>query len=234
MLRRVLTTLLLTALVGGSVITLTATTASAADPWRVSARCTQGGVLKVRLTHDLNAAGRERIRSEFRAYTAVGQQTWDFKTKINGVLWSKGAATTDDSGDLRVQVNRAEADQPVVISLSFDATNRVTGERCRMTVAVPPVGQPLEVDLDPWFAQGFCTQGTPWTLRVQDHVRTNSMEEIWISLRLLDGEADQRRDTKATIDDGGSQLQLDVAEVSARHHTTGEICKVSIDVLPLP
>jgi hypothetical protein len=214
----------------------------------------------VRLAHYVNDTGRERISAEFGAYTAVGQQTWDYRTKLNGVVFSKGFATTDDTGDLRVQVNRtAEPGQAVVTSLSFDATNRVTGERCQMTVAVPPVDQPLLVDLDPWYAQGSCTQGTPWTLRVQRHVRTNGHEKFSITLRVVDGEPDQWWDTRGSIDgalnssgrahtyeDGiaragatligqaGTPLQIEDAEVWAKHLTTGEVCKVSINVLRLP
>jgi hypothetical protein len=171
-------------------------------------------------------------------------------------------STTDDSGDLRVQVNRAGAGQPAVTSLSFDGTNRSTGERCRMTVAVPPVDQPLQLDLDPWYAQGFCSQGTPWQLRVSRYVRMPSnAEKFTVRLRVLDGEADQWWRTRGSVDGvtvatghgftqeiagnilwsdaalyaaTGVPLEFETARVWARKDMSGEICRVDITAPPLP
>ncbi|MET0995191.1 MAG: hypothetical protein ABWY20_14425 [Mycobacterium sp.] len=258
MLRRVLTTLVATVLLGTGMGTVTAHAGAGTQPWRVSTRCTQHGVLKVRFDHDLNQNGVERISSDFYAFTATGFQTWDWKTQINGVVFQKGASTTDTSGDLRLGVNRAEAGAPVVSSIAVDATNRTTGERCRLTVAVPPVGQPNAVDLEPWDAQGICSQGTPWRLRVEHHMRPNGQEKFAIGVRIVDGENEQWWSSRTTVNGqlratgsgntadgvtnagvaliwkpGMEPLNVQTAGVWARKRDTGELCKVDVTVPPL-
>ncbi len=258
MLRRVLTIAIFTALLGGGLTALANPAGAADEPWRLWSRCSQDGVLKMRVAHDTNAAGVERLTSTFKAYTATGQQTWDWKTKVNNVLFGKGTTTTDDTGDLTVAVNREEPGAPVITSLSFDGTNRVTGERCQLTVAVPPIGQPNAVDLAPWTAQGFCTQGTPWKLRYVNHVRPNGTVKFSMSLRIIDGAANQRWTGHAKADDEaiyavssdtgpngvlttanvgfigrpGYPITFQTYGVWAEKRDTGEICKVDFNVLP--
>ena len=93
MLRRVLTTLVVIVLLGAGMGTVPVQAGVGTQPWRVSTRCTQHGVLKVRFDHDLNQNGVERISSDFYAFTATGFQTWEWKTQINGVVFQKGAST---------------------------------------------------------------------------------------------------------------------------------------------